>query len=424
MRRIFLLLTILACVSVADAQVVGRTRWVYYWFDQITPRTIIDEDKRWIDARGLSTGLHFVHFQVTNGDGVDGPVRSKAFLVLNEDFDLVHTSEYQGVFCWFDDQTVHEDFSNRKPLDVSALSTGLHAVHLQLMDIHYNLCPVQSKFFLNLEREAEKLYYWFDDATTHSLMDIDGTEINVEDLAYGHHTLHAMLANSRGNVVSTEEQTADFVIVCPDGEHVDAGNDGICDVCDELLSYTRSTTADRYGTVCLPRGAAASDITGATIYSVAGKRVDSNGNPTSLVLEEVSSMTAGQPYIFCATETTLSIIYSGDAVATAGSDNGLVGSFDGCDVTEGMYLLSNNEVVKCGTGCTIGANRAYINMDEVPEYNGAVTAKMAVIGLEGTDGINGITIEGDAVRYNLSGIRIPAGTKGIVIVNGKKVLNK
>lgn len=208
--------------------------------------------------------------------------------------------------------------------------------------------------------------------------------------------------------------------------HTHDNVEGVCPVCGEYLTYARATTAGRYGTICLPKGATAGNITGATFYSIAGKRVDGNGDPTSIVLEEVTDIEAGKPYIFLGSGSDLHVTYSGQAVAEAGSENGLVGSFDSCDVAEGMYLLSNNEVVKCGTGCTIGANRAYINMKDVPAYvDGSVApAKMAVIGLEGTDGINGITIEGDAVRYNLSGIRIPAGTKGIVIVNGKKVLNK
>lgn len=55
---------------------------------------------------------------------------------------------------------------------------------------------------------------------------------------------------------------------------------------------------------------------------------------------------------------------------------------------------------------------------------GVSLAKMAVIGFDGTDGVSNVSIEGDAVRHSLSCIRIPSGTKGIVIVNGKRVVNK
>ena len=135
---------------------------------------------------------------------------------------------------------------------------------------------------------------------------------------------------------------------------------------------------------------------------------------------------AGVPYIFLGTGSDLVVTYSGQAVNAAGSENGLVGSFAGQDVAEGLYLLSNNQIVKCGTGCSIGANRAYIDMAEVPAYvEGSVApSRMRVIGFEGVTGIDGTTIEGDAVRYNLSGIRIPKGTKGITIINGKTIINK
>lgn len=228
----------------------------------------------------------------------------------------------------------------------------------------------------------------------------------------------------------TEGGSVDYasgeLFVHKNGVSYNQGETTLYAVWEEELSYTRPTTEGRYGTICLPKGAEAINITGATFYSIAGKRVDSEGLPTSIVLEEVSNIEAGKPYIFLASDTELKVVYSGEAVAEANSENGLVGSFTGQDVAEGMYLLSNNQIIKCGTGCSIGANRAFINMTDVPEYvDGSVSpSKIAIIGLEGTTAINSITIEGDAIRYNLSGIRIPAGTKGITIINGKKIVNK
>ena len=229
---------------------------------------------------------------------------------------------------------------------------------------------------------------------------------------------------------TTEDGNVDFapgeLFTYKDGMNFSQGETTLYAIWEEELSYTRSTTADRYGTICLPKGATAGNITGATFYSIAGKRVNANNEPTSIVLEEVSNIEAGKPYIFLGSGENLHVTYSGLAVNEADSENGLVGSFTGQDVAEGMYLLSNNKIVKCGTDCNIGANRAYINMAEVQKYvDGSVSpAKMAVIGLDGTDGVSGVSIEGDAVRHNLSGIRVPSGTKGIVIVNGKKVVSK
>lgn len=144
-------------------------------------------------------------------------------------------------------------------------------------------------------------------------------------------------------------------------------------------NYTREVAAGKFGTICLDHAVTKGDYEGATFYSIAGKRVDSESNVTAIVLEEVTSLEAGKPYIFEATGN-LSVGFDG-TVAAASSENGLVGSLEGCSVAEGMYILSNNQVKKCGTGCQIGANRAYINMDEVPLYRGASSAPVRVIAI-------------------------------------------
>lgn len=416
MRRLLFILTILATSATAFAQ-----NTVQYWFDQQTSRNALGNATE-ISTAGLATGIHFAHFQITGSDGLLSPVKSQAFLVMNENMN--HSSSYSSINYWFDKQTAKTAYTSGN-IDCSALTNGIHTVHFQIVDASGKPCPVQTQAFVNLDFAAHKLYYWFDTSATRNLMDIDGTEINVSALANGHHTLHAMLADARGNVMSTEQMSANFTIVCPDGEHVDANSDGVCDVCDELVSYTRSTTPKRYGTICLPKGATQANITGATMYRVAGKRVDSSDKPTSLVLEEVTDMEAGKPYIFLANAATLNVTYTGDAVNVAGSENGLVGSFAGTAVEQGMFIINNNRIVKCGTGCQIGANRAYINMDDVSVYDGISYAPMRILNIEdsstGIDGIEADSNENVQI-YNTSGIRVPYGTKGIMIINGKKVL--
>ena len=397
---------------------------VKLWFDRHTTKRDLTTGTTEVDCSSLATGLHLAHLQIVGNDGTVSPVHSKMFVVINEQ--LGPSPAYSAINYWFDRQTTMQTYTSGD-IDCSNLSNGIHAVHFQLIDANGKPCPVRTQFFVNLDLSAHQIYYWFDDATARNLMDVGDSELSVEGLANGKHTLHAMLADAKGNVITPEQMSADFVIVCPDDEHVDDNADGICDVCDELFCYTRATTEGRYGTVCLPKGATATNITGATIFSIAGKRVDDSDNLRSIVLEKVSDMEAGKPYIFLASGSELKVIYSGEAVAEALADNGLVGSFEYLDVAEGMYLISNNKLVLCGTGCSIAANRAYIDMDEVPLFvEGSVSeAKIAVIGLDDATGIEGIRIEGgEAIRHNVSGIRIPQGTKGIVIINGKKMLKK
>ncbi len=196
---------------------------------------------------------------------------------------------------------------------------------------------------------------------------------------------------------------------------------------------------DYYGTICLPYAVATEDFAGAEFFSIAGKKVGEDGQPTALVLEEVTELEAGVPYIFSATSEKLVTAYSGEATETAGSANGLVGSFEGMDVAQGMYLINDeNKVQQCGTGCSISTNRAYINMELVPVYTEAAGANVRMLWFDGVEtGIDGVTAEdGDQLVdvYTVGGVKVREQVRaaeatqglqgGIYIVNGKKVAVK
>ena len=199
--------------------------------------------------------------------------------------------------------------------------------------------------------------------------------------------------------------------------------------------YIRSTTSGDYGTICLPYAVAAEDMAGAEFFSIAGK-VMKGEEPQSIVLNQVTTLEAGVPYIFSATSDKLIAAYSGKAVAVAEEANGLIGSFEGQDVAEGMYLISaQNKVPLCGKSCKISGNRAYIDMNEVPEYSGEVGVNQRLISFEDATGISETMVEGGlADVYTLSGVEVRHQVdeseatqglpQGIYIVNGKKVVVK
>ena len=200
--------------------------------------------------------------------------------------------------------------------------------------------------------------------------------------------------------------------------------------------YTRTVSADNYGTICLPYAVAAEDFVGVEFFSVAGKQMNGN-QPSAIVLAPVTELAAGVPYIFSATSDLLLAAYSGDQAEAAQSANGLVGTFENIGVKAGMYMISSaNKVQLCGTGCTLGANRAYINMAKVAEVAEA-GANMRVISLDGTvTGIDGVEAGGNQLVdvYTISGVRVRAQVPaaeatdglqgGLYIVNGKKVAVK
>lgn len=202
---------------------------------------------------------------------------------------------------------------------------------------------------------------------------------------------------------------------------------------DLVYNYNRNVTAGNWGTICLPFGYAAANLSGATFYTVAGKRME-GGAPTYIVLNEVADLEAGKPYIFQATTSELKAVNGEGFVAAVdptdvsyiAANNGLAGTFATIDVPTnyGIYLLSDNKFVLAGEGCTLAAHRAAIFMNVVPELEGDVKGIRFYI--EGTDGINAITnIDNGSAVYNLAGQRVvrPA-QRGVYVVNGKKVLVK
>lgn len=200
--------------------------------------------------------------------------------------------------------------------------------------------------------------------------------------------------------------------------------------------YHREMSSGHYGTICLPCAVNAGDMGGAEFYSIAGKEVV-DGKPQSVILNPVETLEAGKPYIFYTSADTVIAIYSGEAVGTPGEENGLIGSFAGQDVEgENLYVISKDDKVQlCGTGCKIAENRAYIDMEKVPEYSTTTGVNVRSISIGGTTGIPATTADGGTVDvYTIGGVEVrrkvdvSEATKGlprgVYIVNGKKIVVK
>jgi hypothetical protein len=204
---------------------------------------------------------------------------------------------------------------------------------------------------------------------------------------------------------------------------------------DLIYNYSRAVTSGKFGTLCLPFAYTAGNLSGATFYSIAGKN-STDGVAQSIVLEEVSSLEAGKPYIFCATADELKAVDGTGFAESAGdptdmnivvANNGLVGTFAAMEIPTGynIYLLSNNQIVKAGEGCSIAAYRAAIYLDAVPEVSSEV--KGLRLYLDGnTDGIQSSMRDTDEEEalYDLAGRRVQKAQKGIYVRNGKKMLVK
>ncbi len=201
--------------------------------------------------------------------------------------------------------------------------------------------------------------------------------------------------------------------------------------------YTRATSVGKIGTICLPCSVKVDDYVGAEFYSIVCKKVDATNKPVSIICEKVDVLVAGMPYLFVGNAESLRIAYSGDS-KDAANHNGLYGTLTkDTPVAEGHYLVSNNKIVKCGKNCYIQANRAYINMEEVPAISNdnSVSGKrfLEIFG-EGTVGIDNVEADENVDVYSINGILLKRNVAsslatdglphGVYIINGQKVVVK
>lgn len=185
---------------------------------------------------------------------------------------------------------------------------------------------------------------------------------------------------------------------------------------------------DKIGTICLDKAVNEGEYRGASFYKLVGKDV------ASVELEEVSSLVAGVPYIFVADGGDIEVVYSGEAVAGAGAENGLVGTLTDMTASDlsivgaqsRYYGISNNTLKALGTTSTIPAGRAYIDLDNVPEKGtvpvNPVARRFVISNTNTATAIEDVNAAVETVYYDLLGRRIDRPTQsGLYIVNGKKV---
>lgn len=195
-------------------------------------------------------------------------------------------------------------------------------------------------------------------------------------------------------------------------------------------NFTREITNTDLATICLK-----GDVSNfaklqeqATFYKILYKQ-EYNGEVYNIVLEEVNTnMEAGKPYIFQpkAAPCTMEFYYSA-TIDVAGSENGLIGTFTKIEsavdnVLVGKYLISNNMFCKAGAYCSLAANRAYINMDQVPtEENATQKVGLRHINLQNADARQLPTNLNEIKAHN--SVRKAIVNGRFVIINNNKAFN-
>ena len=192
---------------------------------------------------------------------------------------------------------------------------------------------------------------------------------------------------------------------------------------------------DKFGTICLPYKASCA---GAEIYEIAGKTA--NG----VTLTKVTGLLeAGKPYFYLASDAvgkydgnTPQNIYNvnffrADAdtydAASAGTNNGLIGTFSEitAPIGDDYYVLSNNKLYNVDSSVTVGANKAYVNISVITPSLARGFVDLDFNEPTGIETIaNSQELNANSKFFNLAGQRVAQPTKGLYIVNGKKVLVK
>ena len=166
-----------------------------------------------------------------------------------------------------------------------------------------------------------------------------------------------------------------------------------------------------YYTMCLDKAVTA--VQGGTIWRVLSKAE----NGTDVILEEVTgTLEAGRPYIFYATADILEVVYAGSAVIEPVDDeanHGLKGSFIQTKITQSddNYIIYNNALYFVNSdNVYVGANRAYLDMTDVPAYSdepqqGAPRRRvvMAVNGQNGATGFENINATEKPMKLMIDG---------------------
>ena len=189
-------------------------------------------------------------------------------------------------------------------------------------------------------------------------------------------------------------------------------------------TYTRTVTANNYGTICLPF--ASDEYAGAEFYEVSSLVVGQG-----LWLDQVpanATLVAGKPYIFKATAAELVVVSNGTtADAPVAGVGGLTGTFTDIEAGDtdlvGNYIIAENKVWIANASNTLPANRAYINAEDVPTTAQAQIPgrRRVCMGENAATGLDNITngenttikviengqlvITIDGVQYNAQGVR-------------------
>lgn len=146
--------------------------------------------------------------------------------------------------------------------------------------------------------------------------------------------------------------------------------------------YVREGLEDgKYGTLCFPY--TAGETKGGEFYSIE-KKYTEGGLFKGIGLVEETTVAAGKPYIFKATDEQIILFYNETDEAAAGQFNGLIGTFDYVTIPEGDWYIKDNGLKLAGEDTHASSYRAYIHAESITDASAgfAPSARRLIMGLE------------------------------------------
>ena len=226
----------------------------------------------------------------------------------------------------------------------------------------------------------------------------------------------------------------DYVLICrvgdaPVRELVVTEGEDFAPEYDAYTSatYIRAIAEGVYGTICLPFAPDAE-----TLESYSFFRLESEEEGALNFVEEATPA-ANTPYLYCLKEGKEATAITGGVTTVSSTMNDIVagdwtmkGSFTNqtiataeADTKYYGYAPANNQVVKANKTLTILPYRAYFTAPK-----DAANVRVRITRGDETTAIDNVqfTIDNSQLIYDLQGRRVESMTKGIYIVNGKKVI--
>ncbi|MBO4660431.1 MAG: glycoside hydrolase family 3 C-terminal domain-containing protein [Prevotella sp.] len=204
--------------------------------------------------------------------------------------------------------------------------------------------------------------------------------------------------------------------------------------CEADVKLTRSIKAGKWSTIVVPFDISADDIE--TVFGQGASVAElESGDATSLHFSTTLTddmMKANQPYAIKVGSDFTGALISGATIVEAtpvqSIDNwDFVGTYATVEnLAAGNYYFKNNYLWQATGTQRVKAFRAYLHYT-----GGSSLAPQLSIIIDGdeTTGINALdsrlsTLDKAQPRYNIAGQRVSENYKGIVIVNGKKIIRK